>query len=285
MWEALIGFFFVFVPYAIPRTSATVSINSFSTSFPDLPAKSAVAVNRSGTCGALYVADPLDACSSLQNEGTEQTRLVLIIRGGCSFEDKIRNAQNAGFSAAIVYNDQNDGSLVYMMIHPKNITVHASFVTQFAGEILKRYAEEAIVRCCLYPNHYESSWTVLTISFISFVVICAIAVFVYFAPRHWSSSQGTLYRSQRVDVEMVEALPRFTFSSAHPRDCHTEDTCAICLEDYKDGEILTVLPCRHGFHSICMDSWLNKSGTFCPVCKHDLATKIACSDVKKGIRV
>ena len=136
--------------------------------------------------------------------------------------------------------------LFAVMIHPKNITVHASFVTQFAGEILKRYAEEAIVRCCLYPNHYESSWTVLTISFISFVVICAIAVFVYFAPRHWSSSQGTLYRSQRVDVEMVEALPRFTFSSALPRDCHTEDTCAICLEDYKDGEILKVLPCRHG---------------------------------------
>ena len=85
------------------------SLNSYPIFFFFL----AVAVNRSGTCGALYVADPLEACSSLQNKGTEQTRLALIIRGGCSFEDKIRNAQNAGFSAAIVYNDQNDGSLVY----------------------------------------------------------------------------------------------------------------------------------------------------------------------------
>ena len=86
--------------------------------------------------------------------------------------------------------------LLPVMINPKNITVHAIFVPKFAGEILKEFAEEGKVRCCLYPNHYESPWTVLTISFISFVVICAIAVFVYFAPRHWSSSEGTHYRSQ-----------------------------------------------------------------------------------------
>lgn len=37
---------------------------------------------------------------------------VLTIRGGCSFEDKVRNAQKAGFEAAIVYDNEDDGVLV-----------------------------------------------------------------------------------------------------------------------------------------------------------------------------
>jgi E3 ubiquitin-protein ligase RNF13 len=36
---------------------------------------------------------------------------VLIIRGGCSFEHKVRRAQKAGFKAAIVF-DNEEGVLV-----------------------------------------------------------------------------------------------------------------------------------------------------------------------------
>ncbi len=136
--------------------------------------------------------------------------------------------------------------LFAVIIKPENITVHAVFVSKETGEILKEYARGEKVKCCIFPPHYESAWTVLTISFISFVVICAIAVLVFYTPRHWSYSQGTNYRSQSVDPETVKALPCFAFSSAHSRDCHTQETCAICLEDYKDGEIIKVLPCQHG---------------------------------------
>lgn len=70
----------------------------------------------SGECGTLYVAEPLDACSPLKNvtssiKGGSKSPFVLIIRGGCSFEDKVRRAQTAGFKAAIVY-DNEDGDLV-----------------------------------------------------------------------------------------------------------------------------------------------------------------------------
>jgi hypothetical protein len=35
-----------------------------------------------------------------------------MIRGGCSFEDKVRMAQNAGYKAAIVYDNEDGGILV-----------------------------------------------------------------------------------------------------------------------------------------------------------------------------
>ena len=78
----------------------------------------AAGVNSSGICGALHIADPLNGCSPLKNDfGLNKTtngiRFVLIIRGECAFEDKVRNAQNAGFRAAIVYDNQDKGNLVY----------------------------------------------------------------------------------------------------------------------------------------------------------------------------
>lgn len=75
-------------------------------------------IKKSDQCGVLYVAEPLDACSDLANtviveEGsTVSPPYVLIIRGGCSFEIKIRNAQKAGYKAAIVYDNEDYGFLV-----------------------------------------------------------------------------------------------------------------------------------------------------------------------------
>lgn len=77
---------------------------------------SAQPVKGSGKCGTLYLAEPLDACSPLTN-AVENVKgvsspFVLIIRGGCSFEYKVRNAQKVGFAAAIVYDNEDGGVLV-----------------------------------------------------------------------------------------------------------------------------------------------------------------------------
>ncbi|RMZ86922.1 hypothetical protein DV736_g5852, partial [Chaetothyriales sp. CBS 134916] len=46
--------------------------------------------------------------------------------------------------------------------------------------------------------------------------------------------------------------------------------CAICTEDFTQGEEMRVLPCNHKFHPDCIDPWLlNVSGT-CPLCRIDL---------------
>lgn len=59
------------------------------------------------------MAEPLDACTTLKNKVDEGlgSAFALIIRGGCTFDDKVRNAQEAGFKAAIVYNNEH-GPLV-----------------------------------------------------------------------------------------------------------------------------------------------------------------------------
>jgi len=59
-------------------------------------------------------------------------------------------------------------------------------------------------------------------------------------------------------------------SSEEPRDeIHEEDCCPICLIEYKEGDEVRVLPCKHHFHKACADSWLSQNAS-CPACRHSL---------------
>lgn len=54
----------------------------------------------------------------------------------------------------------------------------------------------------------------------------------------------------------------------------TAGPCAICLEDFNEGDVLRLLPCtQHGFHVECADAWLLTSADKpaagpprCPLC-------------------
>ena len=52
-------------------------------------------------------------------------------------------------------------------------------------------------------------------------------------------------------------------------DKFNEETCNICLEIYKEGQISIKLDCGHCFHESCITQWLKMRNT-CPVCRHEL---------------
>ncbi|XP_059459742.1 receptor homology region, transmembrane domain- and RING domain-containing protein 2-like [Corylus avellana] len=250
--------------------------NNVTLSFDDIEANFAPPVKGSGECGVLYAAEPLDACSTLTNKAEQASNasspFVLIIRGGCSFEDKVRRAQKAGFRAAIVYDNEDDGVLVAMAGNSAGIKIHAVFVSKASGEILTKYTGLSDMELWIIPSFENSAWSIMAISFISLLAMSAVLATCFFVRRHRVRRERPLASRVRefhgMSSRLVKAMPSLIFTAVLEDNC-TSITCAICLEDYSVGEKLRILPCRHKFHAFCVDSWLTSWRTFCPVCKRD----------------
>jgi hypothetical protein len=83
-----------------------------------------------------------------------------------------------------------------------------------------------------------------------------------------SSSRGADAAASPVglDPAVIASYPRVPFSRA-AAGADAEASCSICLSEYRDGEMLRVMPeCRHMFHLPCLDTWLRQSAS-CPVCR------------------
>ncbi|ESW06939.1 hypothetical protein PHAVU_010G088800 [Phaseolus vulgaris] len=64
---------------------------------------------------------------------------------------------------------------------------------------------------------------------------------------------------------IVAATPTLSFN--HEHFVSTGSTqCVICLEEFKDNEVLQITKCGHTFHIYCIHTWLKKNST-CPVCR------------------
>ncbi|KAI3777320.1 hypothetical protein L1987_47120 [Smallanthus sonchifolius] len=251
--------------------------NNVTLSFDDIEANFAPPVKGSGECGTLFQAEPLDACAPLSNKSIEESvnpPFVVIVRGGCSFEDKVRRAQDAGFKAAMVYNN-DDSDLVAMAGTSTGIVIHAVFVSKSSGLKLRKYAGITSMEVWIIPSYENSAWSIMAMSFISLLAMSAVLATCFFVRRHRIRRERP--QSSRVrefhgmSSRLVKAMPSLVFTAVLEDNC-TSATCAICLEDYNVGDKLRILPCRHKFHTICVDAWLTSWRTFCPVCKRDART-------------
>ncbi|CAN1237446.1 RING-H2 finger protein ATL68 [Linum grandiflorum] len=68
-----------------------------------------------------------------------------------------------------------------------------------------------------------------------------------------------------LDPAVINSYPRFQFL---PDGDGVDTMCSICLCEYKDLEMMRMMPeCRHFFHLTCLDAWLKLNGS-CPVCRN-----------------
>lgn len=79
-------------------------------------------------------------------------------------------------------------------------------------------------------------------------------------------------RLRAIQDQAIEALPeplQYYKAGLEATAAGSSDRCAICLEDFVDGESCRVFECKHIFHVNCIDLWLKNSLT-CPICRNSL---------------
>ncbi|KAL9251606.1 E3 ubiquitin ligase BIG BROTHER-related-like protein [Drosera capensis] len=61
--------------------------------------------------------------------------------------------------------------------------------------------------------------------------------------------------SRGLSADTLASLPSINYKSEQTMNGQT-DSCVICRLDYEEGETLTVLSCKHSYHSECIVNWL-----------------------------
>lgn len=79
---------------------------------------------------------------------------------------------------------------------------------------------------------------------------------------------------KKMTREQVEQLQVSRFKRDFSVCEGEEEKCSICLQLLEDLEEIKRLPCRHLYHPLCIDTWLQRN-CHCPVCKTDTLLAIA----------
>uniref|UniRef100_A0ACB8EIW5 Uncharacterized protein n=1 Tax=Sphaerodactylus townsendi TaxID=933632 RepID=A0ACB8EIW5_9SAUR len=91
---------------------------------------------------------------------------------------------------------------------------------------------------------------------------------------------------RRLGDAAKKAVGKLTTRTIKKGDKETDpdfDHCAVCIESYKQNDVVRILPCKHVFHKTCVDPWLSEHCT-CPMCKLNIlkalgiVTNVPCAD-------
>lgn len=126
------------------------------------------------------------------------------------------------------------------------IAIPAVFVSKEAGDILLQYVGDLNTRLYLLPALENTAWSVVAVSFISLLAISAVLSTFFFVRRQRLRRNGSQLLLQEPSALTKGELRAFPVSVFSIKDNMNLETCAICLEEYANGEKLRTLPCNHG---------------------------------------
>ncbi|KAF8765074.1 E3 ubiquitin-protein ligase RNF13-like [Argiope bruennichi] len=222
--------------------------------------------------GYVVSADPPDACKSIAPPTflTNFTMGKFVLINGtseCGLTTKVRNAEKAGYDVAIMYMP-----FEYIHIVPFPIlqpTIEVLFVSYEDGIILRSNY--------VYNNSYEYNYRVrirpntpdITYYMYLFGAVIGVCFFVMLLFMMCllikCIQEKRRSRRNRLSSRQIKQIPTAKFSKGDQYD-----VCAICLEDYNEGDKLRILPCSHAYHAKCIDPWLMNNRRNCPLCKRKI---------------
>ncbi|KAI7901065.1 uncharacterized protein BX663DRAFT_516204 [Cokeromyces recurvatus] len=197
--------------------------------------------------------------------------IALVERGQCSFLQKVRAMQASG-SIAVIVGDKHFNGWVTMYAPGDTSDVHipSVFVAQHQYKTLLHLFNTTKPILVKLSGDDLLTWPLLDMLLIIVLSPAVMMLFIYLT---WQFRQRQKKRNDIAPIHFVSKLPTYQFRREKMIDTvHIE--CAICLEDYIEGEQLRILPCKHEFHAKCVDAWLTSHKKFCPICKFDICQKI-----------
>lgn len=216
--------------------------------------------------------------------------IALVKRGNCTFSEKINAARLQGAAAVVVYNVDGTENSTTQMSHSEAEGIVAVMIGNFQGaEIARLVRNGTEVQLIIDVGSAHGPWMdtywlyFLSIAF--FIVTAASVTYFVFISANRLYSLGRHRRAEkRLKSEAKKAIRRLQVLTLKRGDeITTSDAlCAVCIESYKAGVVVTVLTCEHLFHRGCIEPWLLERRT-CPMCKCDILKALGVEDDTKDV--
>ncbi|KAF6201457.1 hypothetical protein GE061_003848 [Apolygus lucorum] len=231
----------------------------------------------------LLLKPPDDAGCSAPLDDRHGPWIALVRRGGCSIETKIENALRAKATAIIIYSTRDSLNLSKARVTKKyQGTIAVVFTYKWKGDELstllsadlKIIVELSVANPCVRINiNGDRNMQLFSVSFLCFIVLTiSLAWMIFYYVQRYRDLQAKERKARgysEADEKALKAIPTKTIKANDKLVKDETECCAICIDPYRQSEVVRTLVCNHEFHKECIDPWLLENRT-CPMCKKDI---------------
>lgn len=221
--------------------------------------------------------------------GSSPPWIALIKRGNCTFSEKINAAKRQGAAGVVVFNSDGSGNTTTHMSHPEALNIVAVMVGNVLGMDVVRLVQngtevQMLIDVGSPHGPWMDSYWLYFLSIAFFIVTAAsIAYFVFISANRLYNLRAHRRTERKLKSEAKKAIQRLQVRTLKRGDEETTSDflmCAVCIDSYKAGEVVTVLTCDHIFHKACIEPWLLERRT-CPMCKCDILKALGVEEEDK----
>ncbi|XP_069617552.1 E3 ubiquitin-protein ligase RNF43 isoform X1 [Ranitomeya imitator] len=245
----------------------------------------------SGAEGKLFQFHPLSLCNASDDDPPKPVFISIVKLESperspqpcLSLASKVRLAGERG-SRAIIFDITDDQGAEHQLQQPAELNTPVVLVRGRDAERLMTLVHnntEAYVRIEVQTPaklFVHDIWILSTVVGTVAIIVLYSVIRVRCKP---SPAQDTVQQQTALAISRLGSRKyQSRVASDHHRTSngrHVETgstsssvpVCAICLDEFSDGQDLRILPCSHEYHLNCVDIWLKDNHT-CPLCMFDI---------------
>ncbi|XP_077693077.1 E3 ubiquitin-protein ligase RNF43 [Eretmochelys imbricata] len=235
--------------------------------------------------GKLLQFHPLSLCNTSEDEHTSSGFVTIVklerpdrdLHPCLSLDNKAKLAGERG-ARAILFDITDDESAADQLRKPRGLSQPVVLIRGHDAELLmgvvnknrEAHVKIEVKQQPAWPDY--DVWILLTVLS---TVIVIILIFVVRTKCHWNRTQPDSLQQQTMQAISQLAIRKYQARCQQDalRDsassCSSAPICAICLEEFSEGQELRIISCSHEFHRECVDPWLQQHHT-CPLCMFNI---------------